>query len=92
MVTVIFPPQFTKILNGQLEQVAEGLSLREVLARICETRSDLRKLLFVSPDEVSPFIGFSKVGEESFYTSQAVSTLPLKTGDSVEVIMPMAGG
>jgi hypothetical protein len=92
MVTVIFPHQFTRILNGQLHQVGEGASLRDVLTHICATRAELRKLLFLNTDEVSPFVGFAKLGDDSFYTSNMISTLPLAPGDSVEVVMSMAGG
>ena len=92
MVHVIFPPQFSKILNGQLKQAGRGSSLREVLAGICEARSDLRKLLFLPSEEVSPFIGFSLVGDEQFYSANLVNSMALKPGDSIEVILSMAGG
>jgi hypothetical protein len=92
MITVIFPPQFSKILNGQLRQAGPGSSLREVLTSICEARSDLRKLLFFPSQEVSPFIGFSLVGEDHFYSASTINAMALKPGDSIEVIMSMAGG
>ena len=92
MVTVIFPPQFSKILNGELRQAGPGSSLREVLAGICETKSDLRKLLFLSREEVSPFVGFSLVGEEQLFSAKTLGGRTLKPGDAIEVILSMAGG
>jgi hypothetical protein len=92
MVTVIFPPQFSKLLNGQLRQASAGSSLHEVLAGICEARSELKKLLFLPTQEVSPFIGFSLVGDDQLYSAKAISSRALKPGDSVEVILSMAGG
>jgi len=92
MVTVIFPPQFTKVLAGRLQQIAEGSSLSQVLSRICEAQPALRKLLFLSSDELSPFVGFSKCGDQRYYTAKMTSDLHLEPGDSIEVIMPMAGG
>jgi hypothetical protein len=92
MVTVVFPQQFSKILDGQLKLSGPGASLREVLANICDSRADLRKLLFLETGEVSPFIGFSLLGADSFYSSKMIAAVPLKTGDSVEVILSMAGG
>jgi hypothetical protein len=92
MVTVIFPPQFSKLLNGQLRQAGPGSSLREVLASICEARSELRKLLFLPSRELSPFIGFSLVGEDQLYPASMIHSMALKPGDSIEVILSMAGG
>jgi len=92
MVTVIFPSQFSKILNGQLRQAGPGTSLREVLTGICESKADLRKLLFLPTEEVSPFIGFSLVGDETYYSVKMLDGRRLQPGDSVEVILSMAGG
>ncbi|HEY1553573.1 MAG TPA: MoaD/ThiS family protein [Kofleriaceae bacterium] len=92
MVNVIFPSQFAKVLNGQLRQVGSGSNLREVLSSICEAKSDLRKILFLPTEEVSPFIGFALQGEDKIYTHQMIASIGLKPGDSIEVILSMAGG
>ena len=92
MVNVIFPPQFAKVLKGELRQAGAGTTLREVLSNICEARAELRKLLFLPSQEVSPFIGFALVGEDKIYTHQMMSSVTLKPGDSIEVILAMAGG
>ena len=92
MVTVLFPPQFAKILNGQLSQVGEGSNLNEVLASICKERSDLRKHLFLDSGEISPFIAFTMPRDENIYSSLLTDSVVLKPGDSVEVILSMAGG
>lgn len=91
MVTVIFPQQFTKVLAGRLEQAAEGSSLHQVLSLICATHPALQKLLFLD-GELSPFVGFAKRGDDKYFTARMSPSLHLQPGDSVEVIMPMAGG
>ncbi|HEY0193187.1 MAG TPA: MoaD/ThiS family protein [Kofleriaceae bacterium] len=87
----MFPPQFQKMLKGALEHHAAGSSLTEVLTNVCEGTPELRKVLFLPSGEVSPFIAFSVLGSDSIYTATS-SSVPLKPGDTVEVILAMAGG
>jgi len=92
MVTVVFPPQFQKMLNGDLKHRGAGANLSEVLANICETKPDLRKVLFLASGEVSPFVAFSVIGGDDIYPSMLTGSVPLRPGDSVEVILAVAGG
>jgi molybdopterin converting factor small subunit len=91
MVTLTFPPQFQKMLKGELSHNAAGSTLTELLANVCEGRPELRKVFFLPSGEVSPFIAFSVLGGDSIYTSMSPS-VQLKAGDTVEVILAMAGG
>ena len=92
MVTVLFPPQFAKILNGQLSHLGQGSNLNEVLASICKAQPDLRKHLFLNSGDVSPFIAFTLLNDDKIYSAVLTDSVVLKAGDSVEVIMSMAGG
>ena len=89
---MIFPAQFSAVLGGQLRQAAPGASLREVLTALCEGRAALRTLLFLPSHELSPAIGFSLVGKDAFYSADTIGAVRLAPGDTVEVILPMAGG
>ncbi len=92
MVRVVFPPQFQRMLNGELEHCGEGSNLGEVLANICEQRPDLRKVLFLASGDVSPFVAFSVIGTNDIYPATLTGSVVLKPGDAVEVILAMAGG
>jgi len=92
MVTLVFPPQFHKMLSGQLRHDGSGCTLAEVLTNVCEGKPELRKTLFLPSGQVSPFLAFSVVGGEDVYPSMLTSSVQLRAGDTVEVILAMAGG
>jgi hypothetical protein len=92
MVTVVFPPQFQKMLNGELKQHGDGVNLAEVLRSICATRAELQKILFLPNGDVSPFLAFSVMGGDCIYPSMLTGSIALRAGDAVEVILSMAGG
>ena len=92
MVTVVFPAQFQRMLNGQLRHQGAGANLRDVLVDICANNPELRKVLFLPSGDVTPFMAFSVIGGTDMYPATLTGTVPLKPGDSVEVILAMAGG
>lgn len=91
MVTLVFPPQFQRMLKGQLNHQGIGVTLAEVLTDVCEGKPELRKMLFLSSGEVSPFVAFS-VGGENVYPAMLTGSVQLRAGDTVEVILAMGGG
>jgi hypothetical protein len=92
MVTLVFPPQFQKMLKGELNHQGSGFTLAEVLSDVCERKPELRKMLFLPSGQVSPFVAFSVVGGENVYPSTLTGSVPLRSGDTVEVILAIAGG
>jgi hypothetical protein len=92
MVTLLFPPQFQRMLSGQLRHQGSGGTLAEVLTDLCERKPELRKTLFLPSGQVSPFLAFSVVGKEDVYPSMLTGSVQLRSGDTVEVILAMAGG
>jgi len=92
MVTLVFPPQFQRMLKGQLNHQGIGVTLAEVLTDVCEGKPELRKMLFLSSGQVSPFVAFSVVGGASVYPAMLTGSVQLRAGDTVEVILAMAGG
>lgn len=92
MVTLVFPPQFQKMLKGELKHQGTGFTLAEVLTDVCERKPELRKMLFLPSGQVSPFVAFSVVGGENVYPAMLTGSVQLRAGDTVEVILAMAGG
>jgi hypothetical protein len=92
MITVIFPVQFTKILNGNLTHHAEGKNLSEVLKNICFKNNELQKHVFLESGEISPFIAFAVGGSQNVHSSSMTRELSLKPDDVIEIILPVAGG
>ena len=92
MVTLVFPPQFQRMLKGQLKHQGTGVTLAEVLTNVCEGKPELRKMLFLSSGQVSPFVAFSVVGSDNVYPAMLTGSMQLRAGDTVEVILAMAGG
>jgi len=92
MITVQFPRQFEKVLNGQLQLEAEGHSITSVLSQLCTDRSELKKLLFHDTKNISPFLAFCILGQNKIMTSTTANEVSLKPGDVVEIFLSMAGG
>ena len=92
MVTLVFPPQFQRLLKGELKHQGSGFTLAEVLTDVCQNKPELRKMLFLPSGQVSPFVAFSLVGGEEVYNSLLTGSVQLRSGDTVEVIVAMAGG
>jgi len=92
MVTLVFPPQFQRLLKGELKHQGSGFTLAEVLTDICQNKPELRKMLFLPSGQVSPFVAFSVVGGDEVYPSMLTGSVQLRSGDTVEVILAMAGG
>lgn len=92
MVTLVFPPQFQRMLKGQLNHQGPGATLAEVLTNVCDGKPELHKMLFLPSGQVSPFVAFSVVGSESVYPAMLTGSVQLRAGDTVEVILAMAGG
>ena len=92
MVTLVFPPQFQRLLKGELKHQGSGFTLAEVFTDICQNKPELRKMLFLPSGQVSPFVAFSVVGGDEVYPSMLTGSVQLRSGDTVEVILAMAGG
>lgn len=92
MITVVFPIQFSKILNGNLTHQADGKDLSEVLKNICVKNIELKKHIFLDSGDISPFIAFAVEGNQNIHSSSMTTSLSLKPNDTIEIILPVAGG
>lgn len=92
MAQVIFPQQFSAVLQGQLHQAADGKTIAEVLQNLCSGKSGLKKLLFQDNGSLSPFLIFTLGGESKIYPASKAVTQSVSDSQTIEVIVGMAGG
>jgi len=92
MANVVFPVQFNTVLKGQLNQSAEGATVSEVLKNVCKEKPALKKLLFLDSGSLSPFLVFIFAGENKIFPAATAATQSVNDGQTIEVLVGMAGG
>lgn len=92
MISVIFPGQFSKILGSELLIRVSGSTIKEVIENVCISHEPLRKHLFLESGALSPFVAFCLSSQDLIHSSSEADSVKLKDGDSIEVLMSMAGG
>lgn len=92
MATVIFPPQFTSVLQGQLTHVSSGKTVAEVLQNICLQKAALKKLLFLDNGAVTPYLVFTLIGEDKIYSAANASVRSVEPDQTIEILVGIAGG
>ncbi|MCC2678667.1 MAG: hypothetical protein K0R29_1243 [Pseudobdellovibrio sp.] len=92
MANVVFPLQFNSVLQGQLNQSADGTTVSEVLKNICAEKPALKKLLFLDTGSVSPFLVFTIAGENKIYPAANAASQAVTPGQTIEILVGMAGG
>ncbi len=89
-VTVIIPTALKQFAGGQSEIEVEGQTVGEVLDRVTQANSDLRKHLYSDESTLRSFVNVY-VNDEDIRSGQRLDT-PVKDGDTISIVPAIAGG
>jgi hypothetical protein len=92
MIKIIFPPQFSRIIGTELTLEAEGNNLPEILSNLSDQQPALREHLFLKNGKLSPFVAFLIGSEKKLMNSASAATMTINPNETIELILPMAGG
>src|SRR2546421_627045 len=89
-VTVLIPTALRQFAAGQSEIQVEGATVGEVLDRVTEANSDLRKHLYSDESKLRSFVNVY-VNDEDIRGAERLNT-PVKDGDTISIVPAIAGG
>ncbi len=89
-VKVFIPTALKQFAGGQSEIEVEGQTVGEVLDRVTQANSDLRKHLYSDESTLRSFVNVY-VNDEDIRSGQRLDT-PVQDGDTVSIVPAIAGG
>ena len=89
-VLVRIPTPLQKLVGDKAEVSVEATTLREAVAQLAETNSEIKGRLLDDSGELRRFVNVY-VNEEDVRFLQKLDT-PLKDGDEVSIVPAIAGG